>query len=225
MTCLEIHRHVLKIDEKQLNVKSQGSLKRSRRPWLLHHADVFHLRRLCSPTFWTPLLHLWSRLSASFSSPFHLEHWHPTNPSFLCHCVSQDGGEGLSLPPAPTITRNLLSIVPFDFFHMCHVLTSISFTFHSQTIKFALCSSSCFSSGFTLAHENFVHLWSFCFPHSGHPCVDHHYQPSSHFLTIFTIFTMHTWSHLSSQSCLNSWTFHPQMSFTKVTSIIWSSLD
>lgn len=166
--CSEIHRQrVLKIDEKQLNVKSQGSLKRSRRPRLLYHADVFHLCLLCSPTFRT--LHLWSRLSARLPplSPLRFTLSVDTPPLLpLSLCFT--GGGGPSLPPAPTITQNLLSIVPFDFFQMCHVLTSISPTFHYQTVRllFFLPPVSPLVSLWLM--NTILHLWSFHCPHSGH---------------------------------------------------------
>lgn len=163
--------------------------KLSRQPWWLCHADVFHLCLLCSPTFWT--LHLWSRLSVRRPplSPllFTLSIDTPTPPLPLSLCFT--GGGWLSLPPGLAITRNLLSIAPFDFSQMCHVPTSISFTFHCQTLKllFVLPFISHLVSLWLMNTCYKVDPVVFFFPYSGHPCLEaHHHYRSSSFFTIFT---------------------------------------
>lgn len=117
---------------------------------------------------------------------------------------------GARLPPAPAITQNLSSIVPFDFSQMRHVLTSISLPIYSH--QAALSSSSCFSSGFTAAYEHLskLHLWSSCFPQYGYPCVKahHHYQSSSYHLSSSN---QQSWSHFWIQHGLNTWTFYTHM--------------
>lgn len=88
--------------------------------------------------------------ASSFSSPFHLEHWHPL-PLSLCFT----GGGGLSLPPAPAITQNLLFYCSFWFLpdvphpdlHLppilfpiyevalcCPLVSSLVSLFHSSTL-------------------------------------------------------------------------------------------
>lgn len=186
--------------------------KLSRQPWWLCHADVFHLCLLCSPTFWT--LHLWSRLSARRPplSPllFTLSIDTPTPPLPLSLCFT--GGGWLSLPPGLAITRNLLSIAPFDFSQMCHVPTSISFTFHCQTLKLL----------FVLPFISpLVSLWLMNTCYKVDPV-----DPVVFFFLILDILvwrliitigrphsspslpsSQRTWSHFSYQHCLNTWTF------------------
>lgn len=97
------------------------------------------------------------------------------HPLLLCHCFMGKGG-GLCHPPAPAITQNLPSIDPFDFFQMCHVLTSISLKFHSQTLKllFVLPLVSPLVSlwlvnpcpCYTCGHFVFASFWTFLFGRS-----------------------------------------------------------
>lgn len=163
--------------------------KLSRQPWWPCHASVFHLCRLCSPTFWT--LHLWSRLSARPPplSPllFTLSIDTPPPPLPLSLCFT--GGGWLSLPPGLAITRKplvncsfwFLPNVPRPDLHLLHISLPNS--------QVALCSSFHFSSGFTVAYEHMSQSWCCCFfsPYSGHSCLEahHHYRLSS-FFTIFT---------------------------------------
>lgn len=146
--------------------------KLSRQPWWPCHASVFHLCRLCSPTFWT--LHLWSRLSARPPplSPllFTLSIDTPPPPLPLSLCFT--GGGWLSLPPGLAITRKplvncsfwFLPNVPRPDLHLLHISLPNS--------QVALCSSFHFSSGFTVAYEHVTKLvllffsplfWTFLF--------------------------------------------------------------
>lgn len=179
MTCLEIHRHVLKIDEKQLNVKSQESLKRSRRPWLLYHADVFHLRLLCSPTFWTPPIF---DLASVPLSPlrFTLSIDTPPTPSFLCHCVSQEGEKDwvcLQLQPSHK-TSCLLFLLISSRCATSWPPSPSHFIPKLSSSHFVLPLVSPLVSLWLIKNLSMFHLWSFCFPRSGHPCVEarHHHQ-------------------------------------------------
>lgn len=163
--------------------------KLSRQPWWPCHASVFHLCRLCSPTFWT--LHLWSRLSARPPplSPllFTLSIDTPPPPLPLSLCFT--GGGWLSLPPGLAITRKplvncsfwFLPNVPRPDLHLLHISLPNS--------QVALCSSFHFSSGFTVAYEHMSQSWCCCFfpPYSGHSCLEaHHPYRLSSFFTIFT---------------------------------------
>ncbi len=210
--CSETHRHVLKMDWTQLNVKSQGSLKLPRCSWLLYHADVFYLCRLCSPTFWT--LRLWSRLSARLP-PLSLLPLLFTlsidTPPLLSLCFTGGGGGGgLCLPPAPaSITQNLLSNVPFDFFQMNTSWPPSPSRFIpklSTCSLFVLLFFLWFHSGLrTLIHVASVVLLYFLildiFVQGLFRIIGHcHIFP---FLSLSQCIS----SHLSCQHCLNTWTF------------------
>lgn len=125
------------MDLTHLNVRSQGSLRLPRRRWLLYHADVFHLRSPLFSNFWT--LHLWSRLSARSLSPSPLLFTLSIDTTpFLCHCVSQEEDwVCLQLQPSH---KNPSSSVAFDFFQMCHVLTSTFLHILLPNSQVALCS-------------------------------------------------------------------------------------
>lgn len=153
-------------------------------PRLLCHADAFHLRSsLFSNFFLTfPSLISLQRLVCLPLpvSPLHLERWHrqptpthapPPKPCLLlCHCVSQGGGGGwLSLPPGLAITQNHLSTSPFDFFQMCHVLTSISLYPNPADLLFVLVFA------FLPCLFYMLFSWSSS-PHFGNSCLEAHHR-------------------------------------------------
>lgn len=134
------------------------------------------------PSLWSnflnfPPLILPQHLSvSSFSTMFHLEHWHRLPPP-LSLCFT--GGGGLTLPPGPAITQNLSPIVRFWFppdvprpqppssSHFIHI--SLFFSLVCPLVSL------------------WLYLWSPTH-HYGHPCVKAHHHPcrsSSYYLFIF----------------------------------------
>lgn len=134
---------------------------------------------LCSLTFRT--LHLWSRLSARLPpSPLRFTLGIDTPP---LSCFTERGG-GLSPPPARTITRNLLSLVPFDSFQMCHILTfSLLHIYSLSFFHLFQCIFSMFHLGPSVCLMMDILVWRLTII-IGHPVI-----PST--------------SHLSCEQCLN----------------------
>ena len=151
--------------------------------WCVSFTPPFVLQLLNSPSLISPQCSSLSLTLLSFS-PWALTP--PPSSVIVCH-------RKRSLPPASAITQNPSSSVAFDFFQMCHVLTSTFLHILFPNSQVALCSFLSFLLWFHCGAWTLVHVapvvLSFFSSHSGHSCLEayHHYQSSSCFFIIFTL--------------------------------------
>lgn len=156
----------------------------------------------------------------ALSPPLYLEHWHPPFSSVmgLHRRRMTESASSFSHHTSPLVYCSFLIL-----FQICHVLTSIPFTFHSQNLKL-LFVLPFVSLLFSLWFMSCI-LGPVVFPWRGHSCLEAHYRyRSSSFFTIFTSKSVCMVSLVMSALLEYLWFYAFTYLFTHFKSITRSSL-